>query len=159
MAMGRYCKKGAKVALCVSGGVDSISLLHSCRPDLCRRSCPEFKKKLARPKLQPFVITIDHGLRLESAAEAAMVCDRSKTLGMHAINIPLDWDEQVIPSNQIMEAARNKRYEAIADACSREGCACILTAHHQGVSVMSTGTSARCTTDTRRDVSFRNQNS
>lgn len=71
-----------------------------------------------------------------------MVCDRSKTLGMQAIKIPLAWDEEVVPSNQIMEAARMKRYEAIADACSKEGCAYILTAHHQGVQVMTAGKDA-----------------
>lgn len=131
MAMAKYCRRGQKAALCVSGGVDSISMLHSCRPDLCRRHCPDFGKH-PPSKLQPLVITIDHSLRPESAEEADMVCDRSRQLGMHAIKIPLEWHEESVPSNQIMEAARNKRYEAIANACFNEGCAHIFTAHHQG---------------------------
>lgn len=133
MAISRYCQKSSKLAVCVSGGVDSISLLHACRPDLCRLNCPEFVGNRSSHGPQPIVITIDHGLRTESEAEAHMVCVRSKQLGIPAMKIPLVWPEQPVPSNQIMEAARAKRYEAIADACAREGCAHVLTAHHQGV--------------------------
>lgn len=66
-----------------------------------------------------------------------MVCDQSRLLGLPAVTVPLEWQGQPVPSNQIMEAARIKRYEAIADVCAAEGCGFVFTAHHQGVPVMS----------------------
>ena len=102
--------------LAVSGGPDSTALLV-----LAAR----WAKQLERaPKLIAF--TVDHGLRPEAAREAAAVKKLASRL-----NVPhrtLRWRGKK-PRSGLQEAARNARYELLAQAAHREGVAHIATAH------------------------------
>jgi tRNA(Ile)-lysidine synthase len=63
---------GDGLAAAVSGGADSLALLHAMRT-------------LAGPRgWRLAVVTVDHGLRSGSAADAAFVADHAKALGLEA---------------------------------------------------------------------------
>jgi tRNA(Ile)-lysidine synthase len=102
--------------LAVSGGSDSTALLV-----LAAR----WAKRLKRPpKLT--AITIDHGLRPESARDAAAVKRLARRLGVP--HRTLRWRGNK-PKSGLQEAARIARYRLLAQAAARAGCEHILTAH------------------------------
>jgi tRNA(Ile)-lysidine synthase len=102
--------------LAVSGGPDSTALLV-----LAAR----WAKLLRRgPKLT--AVTIDHGLRPEAAREAAAVKQLARKLGV--AHRTLRWRGRK-PGTGLQEAARNARYELLAQAAARDGVGHILTAH------------------------------
>jgi tRNA(Ile)-lysidine synthase len=74
-----------------------------------------------------FVYTVDHGLRAEAAAEAAMVVREAEALGLHARSLRWEGDK---PSTGIQAAARVARYRLMADAMEQDGVAILATAHH-----------------------------
>lgn len=107
----------AGVALAVSGGSDSTALMVL------------VADWLAQNRLSPsraLVLTVDHGLRPGSAAEASAVADHAKALGLpHAT---LAWTDPK-PQTGLQATAREARYRLIA-ACMRErGLTRLLTAH------------------------------
>ncbi|WP_455873763.1 tRNA lysidine(34) synthetase TilS [Rhizobium yanglingense] len=70
--------------------------------------------------------TIDHDLRAESADEARHVAALCKSLGIaHVIHV---WRDPK-PKTGIMVAAREARYELLADAAAELGANLIVTAH------------------------------
>ena len=70
--------------------------------------------------------TVDHGLRPESADEAAKVAKWCKAAGLkHQI---LKWTGEK-PTSGIQEAARNARYRLLCNAVLENNCSAILTAH------------------------------
>ncbi len=83
--------------LAVSGGADSIALMH-------------LASRWARGSAQPpklVVATVDHGLRQASRAEAEWVAGQARALGLeHAI---LTWAGSK-PATGIQDAARAARY-------------------------------------------------
>ena len=99
--------------LAVSGGPDSLALLH-----LVARFGP-------RPA---FVATVDHGLRAASAEEAEGVALVAKALDLpHAV---LRWTGPKPPSG-LQEAAREARLALLLDHGRACGADCIVTAHHR----------------------------
>lgn len=84
-----------------------------------------WRKRLKRgPKL--VAVTVDHGLRKESAKEAAAVARLAKTFGVaHRI---ARWSG-VKPRSGIQEAARRMRYELLANEARRAGARLIAVAH------------------------------
>jgi tRNA(Ile)-lysidine synthase len=102
-------------AVAVSGGADSLALL-------------VLAKKWAEEKNHKIVaLTVDHGLRSESAAEAeyvAKICKQS--LIEH---YTLKWQHSGVTSN-IQETARAARYELLTELCNSRGILHLLTAHH-----------------------------
>jgi tRNA(Ile)-lysidine synthase len=106
--------------LAVSGGSDSTALLV-----IAARWAKGLKKRLKRPpKLT--AVTIDHGLRPESAREAAAVKRLARRLGVP--HLTLRWRGKK-PKAGLQEAARNARYRLLAEAAARVGYEHILTAH------------------------------
>ncbi len=102
--------------LAVSGGSDSTALLV-----LAAR----WAKRLKRPpKLT--AITIDHGLRSESAREAAAVKRLARRLGVPHRTLRWRGDK---PKSGLQEAARIARYRLLAEAAARAGYEHVLTAH------------------------------
>lgn len=95
----------------VSGGVDSMALLTLCAA--------------ARGK-RVSAITVDHGLRPQSAAEAAMVADHAAALGIAHRTIRTS----VTPGGNLHHRARAARYDAIEAARIGVGARWVLTAHH-----------------------------
>ena len=106
--------------LAVSGGSDSTALLL-----LAARWAKGLKKRIKRaPKL--LAVTVDHGLRSESAREAAAVGRFARRLGVrHTV---LRW-RGAKPKTGLQEAARHARYRLLAQAATRAGCEHVLTAH------------------------------
>jgi tRNA(Ile)-lysidine synthase len=104
------------VVLAVSGGPDSTALLW-----LAARWCDQLGKP---PKL--IAVTINHGLRRESAREARAVARLAKTLNVE--HITLRWTGRK-PKAGIQEAARNARYRLLSAEAHRQNAMHILTAH------------------------------
>jgi len=99
----------------VSGGPDSTALMHL----LARWSAAG-----RRPPV--LVTTVDHGLRPESAAEAAFVAREAAALGLgHRI---LSWIGPK-PGTGIQEAAREARYRLLVQCVREEGASHLVTAH------------------------------
>jgi tRNA(Ile)-lysidine synthase len=109
---------GAGVAVAVSGGADSLALLHALRV-------------LAGPRgWRLEAITVDHGLRPGSAEDAAFVVGQAKALGLgaHLVTLSaaeLEADRAAGPEG----AARAARYRALRAALPRVGCELVATGH------------------------------
>lgn len=102
-------------ALAVSGGRDSMGLLALAREAAKLPDAPRFS-----------VLTVDHGLRPEAAAEARKVADMCAELGLpHHI---LTADEK-LGGTDIQQQARHMRYRLMAAFC-RAHKAPLVTAHH-----------------------------
>ena len=105
---------GERLGLAVSGGPDSLALLllaHGARAG-------EFD-----------VATVDHGLRRESAAEAALVASLCETLGVAHTTLRIDWPEH--PTSGTQEKARKARYRALARWAGERSFGTVLTGHHR----------------------------
>ena len=102
--------------LAVSGGPDSTALM---------LMAVEWARAESRPKL--YTATVDHGLRKESAAEAAEVGRLAEILGApHAI---LRWEGDK-PAARLQERAREARYRLLGEEARRVGARVVVTAHH-----------------------------
>ncbi|HZS64497.1 MAG TPA: tRNA lysidine(34) synthetase TilS [Xanthobacteraceae bacterium] len=104
------------VVLAVSGGPDSTALLWLAAHWRARRK--------RGPKL--LAVTVDHGLRPESAAEAREVGRLARRLGVTHRVMP--W-RGVKPKARLQEAARAARYRLLAQAADKIGATHVLTAH------------------------------
>ena len=103
-----------KVGLAVSGGSDSMAMLH-----LIAQVAP-LKGWLLR------AVTVDHGLRPEAADEARLVAKVCQRLGIaHDI---MKWDHGSIAGN-VMDAARRARYALIAEWARSHGIGHVALAH------------------------------
>jgi tRNA(Ile)-lysidine synthase len=99
------------IAIAVSGGPDSMALLH-----LAQRYFTHIT-----------ALTVDHQLRPESNAEAQQVNQWCSTLGIpHHI---LCWQHEAIHSG-MPEKARDARYALMQDWCLRHDILHLFTAHH-----------------------------
>jgi tRNA(Ile)-lysidine synthase len=103
----------ARIGIAVSGGPDSMALLlqaHAARPDRIEAA------------------TVDHGLRPESAAEAAMAADLCGQLGVAHRTLLADWPEP--PTANVQASARAMRYRLLNQWAIERGLAAVATAHH-----------------------------
>ena len=108
------------VALAVSGGSDSMALLRLVHEFLVPlrvtgRVVPGFS-----------VLTVDHGLRKESAAEAAQVSAWCAALGLPHLTLRWPGDK---PATGIQAKARKARYDLMSDWCQAHGATVLMTAH------------------------------
>jgi tRNA(Ile)-lysidine synthase len=104
------------VAVGTSGGPDSLALML-------------LANRWARQRGgQAWGLTVDHGLRSESAAEAGTVAGWLAARAIpHEI---LVWEGEK-PTSGIQEAAREARYRLLAEWCREHGCLHLLSAHHR----------------------------
>ncbi len=101
-------------AIAVSGGRDSMALA---------RLSALYAEKTG---VSVLALTVDHGLRPQSASEAALTAQWCKASGLaHRI---LAWTGEK-PTTGIQEAARHARYHLLATACNEAGVGALLTAH------------------------------
>ena len=109
------------IAVAVSGGADSMALLL-----LCRNWLRQVDDRNRADGL--LALTVDHGLRRNSAAEAHQVANWCTDLGIvHQI---LLWENDK-PASSIQAAARQKRYALLESACAAHGIRDLLLAHHR----------------------------
>lgn len=101
-----------EIAVAVSGGGDSMALL-------------ALASEMPGWRVQ--AVTVDHGLRAEAAAEAALVARFCATRGIpHAT---LRWQHDGAPPGNLMQAARRARLSLIGDWARGRGIAHVLLAH------------------------------
>lgn len=107
--------EGPHLAVAVSGGPDSLALtLLSAEWAACAGR-------------QVTALTVDHGLRPESPAEAEMVGAWLATRGIS--HVTLRW-EGPKPATGIQAAAREARYGLLTGWCRAHGAISLLLAHH-----------------------------
>ncbi|MFZ5825908.1 MAG: tRNA lysidine(34) synthetase TilS [Bacillota bacterium] len=105
---GAMLRHGDRVIVAVSGGPDSVALLH-----LLHRMAPEWALSL-------HVFHLDHGLRGEaSAADAAYVTDLAKSLGLPVTVVTLSPGELKRESGSVQANARRRRYQEIYALATR----------------------------------------
>ena len=102
-----------RIGIAVSGGPDSLALL--------------LLASAARPGMVE-AATVDHGLRAESADEAAMVGRVCEKLGLDHRILIADWPEA--PAANVQAAARAMRYRLLDEWATDRGLTAIATAHH-----------------------------
>lgn len=100
----------ARLALAVSGGPDSTALLLLAAAAIPGRVA---------------AATVDHGLRPESAAEAADVAALCARLGVSHATLAVE-----VGAGNIQSEARSARYRAMAEWARGQGLAALATAHH-----------------------------
>ncbi len=101
-------------AIAVSGGRDSMAL--------ARLSALYGQKTGVAVQ----ALTVDHGLRPQSAREAAQTAQWCKAAGLAHRTLAWTGDK---PTTGIQEAARQARYRLLAVACNEAGIGAVLTAH------------------------------
>lgn len=113
-----YFESSPTLAIAVSGGADSMALL------LLAHEWAE------KEKGRVIALTVDHGLRPASQAEAAQVSTWCKTRDIehHILTAPKDWH----PETGIQQKARELRYDLLTSWCKKNRVLHLLTAHHAG---------------------------
>jgi len=100
---------GRHVVVGVSGGADSMALAF-----------------MLRRWGDPLAVVVDHGLRPDSAAEAALTLERLGSMGVPARTVRLDLGG----GPDLGARARAARYEALFSACVTSGRADLAVGHH-----------------------------
>lgn len=103
---------GETVLVAVSGGADSVALLH-----LLHALAPSWRLSL-------HVLHVDHGLRPDSGADATFV----RALGAR-LGVPVDVERVHAGSGSVEAAARTARYAALDTCADRIGAARIAVGH------------------------------
>jgi len=103
------------IALCVSGGVDSIALVY-----LMRRWIKERKGKLK-------ILHFNHKIRKQSSDDARFVKSLARGLGIESYLF--EWEGK-IPIKGIMMEARHQRYDKFINFCKNNKIIHLMTAHH-----------------------------
>ncbi len=111
-ALGRPLPGDTPIAIAVSGGADSAALLL-----LAASAWPD----------RVTALTVDHGLRNGSAAEAAQVAAECARRGI--AHRSLAWTGEK-PVAGVQAAAREARYRMMANWCANAGSSVLMTAHH-----------------------------
>lgn len=76
-------------------------------------------------------LTVDHGLRKESASEAQQVANIAKNLGVQHHILTLDWNEaEKPPASRIQSVARERRYQVIYEFCKAQQILYFFAGHH-----------------------------
>ncbi|KAI0884820.1 adenine nucleotide alpha hydrolases-like protein [Annulohypoxylon maeteangense] len=134
----RFTQKGTmrhrRVALAVSGGVDSMALAFLCSS--LRKSTAAFE--VSDNPVNGFrAMVIDHGLREGSYEEALAVCEALKDMSLSADVMPLNWskifDDNTNPRDlpNFESVARKLRYERLGHECAARKLASLFLAHHE----------------------------
>lgn len=109
----RIAPPDGKLGVAVSGGPDSLALL--------LLACA------ARPGAIE-AATVDHRLRPESAAEAAMVATLCERLAVPHSVLAANW--RTTPAAAVQEQARHERYRLLAGWLCERRLTALVTAHH-----------------------------
>ncbi|KAL6794559.1 hypothetical protein GGI42DRAFT_139068 [Trichoderma sp. SZMC 28013] len=129
-----YYARPQRIALAVSGGVDSMAMayLFSALLRMYRGI-----KIADNPTESAFGIVVDHRLREESSQEASRVTQELKRLGLKAVIKSLNWREHrwhgIEPTTlpNVESVARTMRYQALGSTCRYLQAPSLFFAHHQ----------------------------
>src|ERR1700722_4469153 len=116
-----------RMAVAVSGGADSMALCLLAH-DWARQRNAEI-----------VALTVDHGLRPCSAAEADATLGRLAVIGVPGRKLSVSG---LCHGPALAERAREARYRVLLDACATAGIAHLLLAHHRGDQVETVMTRA-----------------
>jgi len=106
--------RGATLLIAVSGGPDSMALLHV---------LSGLRRSLA---FGLFAHGVDHGLRSESAHELDVA-----EIFAHSLDVPFERTRlRIAPGGNLQARARAERWEALRSAAVRAGASRIATGHH-----------------------------
>jgi tRNA(Ile)-lysidine synthase len=105
-----------RVAVAVSGGSDSMALLHL---------VAQWSRTLRGPK-QLFALTVDHGLRDSSDSEAAQVGKWCAKLNVPHVTLPWLGEK---PITGVQAKARTARYDLLAQWCRAHAVPILMTGH------------------------------
>ena len=108
------------VALAVSGGSDSVALLHLFARWRDRASA------VGGAVTPAIVVTVDHGLRRAAAAEAAAVAELARTHGLPHATLVWEGDK---PTSDLQAVARAARYRLLTAFARDNGLDAVVTAH------------------------------
>ncbi len=111
-ALGTPPSPDTRLAIAVSGGPDSLALIHLAATDWPGRIT---------------AITVDHGLRKAAAEEAKSVAEQCLERGIP--HVTLRWAGPH-PSANIQAEARAARYKLMGNWCAANATPLLLTAHH-----------------------------
>jgi tRNA(Ile)-lysidine synthase len=106
----------ARVAVAVSGGSDSMALL---------RLVQAWQQSSQGPR-DIYALTVDHGLRSESAAEAQQVAQWCAALQVQ--HIVLAW-QGLKPTTGLQAKGRTARYDLMSDWCRSNKVSLLMTGH------------------------------
>lgn len=105
------------IAVAVSGGADSLALVVLAAQWAATRD------------IAGLGLVVDHGLRPESAAEAALTVERLAARGIDSRLLTLDG---LLPGAGLAERARTARYALLSACCRQLGIVDLLIGHHAG---------------------------
>jgi tRNA(Ile)-lysidine synthase len=103
---------GERIALAVSGGADSMAMMHLCN---------QYGKN------GMVVLHVDHGLRKTSANDSEFVAQAAAALNMPCVVLKWTGDK---PKTGVEAAARTARYELMLDWCRENKVEFLLVAHN-----------------------------
>lgn len=105
-----------KFAIAVSGGIDSMVLLHLT------------SQWAIEKKAVPIVLTVNHSLRSEAKEEVLFVLRHAEQLGIpcHILN----WEIREKIKSNVQSCARKARYELLTQWCRQNQIKYLLTAHN-----------------------------
>jgi len=106
---------GEPIAVAVSGGGDSMALVSL------------LKEWAAAHSIPLYALTVDHGLRSESSAEALQVGGILSGWGVP--HVTLCWEGEK-PHSRIQDVARAARYRLIGEFCRSKNIRYLFLAHH-----------------------------
>ena len=111
---------GKTVAVAVSGGEDSMALLHFCAANQTAY------------RIKTVALNVEHGIRGESSQkDSAFVKDYCQTHGIPLLEYRVDsLKKSKTDKISVEQAARALRYECFFDAIENKKCDAIFTAHH-----------------------------
>jgi len=110
----------AAVLVAVSGGADSVALLHV----LAELATDPHRR------YRVHVGHLDHALRTDAAEDARFVADLADALALPVLAERIDVASKIEPGESLEGAARRVRYDFLGRAARRCGCDFIATAHH-----------------------------
>ena len=115
----KLIKSGERIAVAVSGGMDSMALLN------------QLYKLREKFEFDLVAVTVDHCLRETSASDAFFVVNYCKELGIRAYKFKVDVNKLAIENNQSIEtAAREARYGIFKSLIKKDIVDKIALAHH-----------------------------
>lgn len=104
-----------KIAVAVSGGVDSVALAYL------------VNIVMKTQRVDVTLLNVDHNLRDESKKESLYVSELAKEWGQNFV--PCSWSHEYLESG-IQEKARDARYKLMTDVCLSYGIKILLVGHH-----------------------------